>query len=210
MVREPAVDDTAYINRRFFRPAFAQDRAARIALAALVVGTAGALITWLSSRGPIAVRTVRLDEHTLARLAALAPAALIGVAVVLLLLAAVRYEPLWASREVSLTEAAHNGDIATVFRMVSAGADPNRADAVPFEHRAAAVLLTPLEAAVESRQVEAVQVLVRGGANADDMARQRLACLADAVGARDVAEYLHTALPSASPPDCSRIQLPDH
>lgn len=210
MVREPSVDDTASINRRLFRPAFAQDRIARIAVGAMVVGVAAALVAWLASRGPISVRTVRLDERTMVRLTGLAPAALIAVTVVLLLLALVRYEPLWANRDVPLAEAARNGDIATVFRMVRAGADPNRAEAVRFERRADRGVLTPLEAGVESRQVEVLEVLVRAGARADDTQRMRLACLAAAVDAPEVTEYLRSALPPASPPDCSRIGLPEH
>jgi len=210
MVRDPSVDDTAAVNRRLFRPAFANDRLARIALGGLVAGAAGALIALLASRGPISALTVRLDERTIVRLAGLAPAALIVLTVVVLVLAIVRYEPLWASRDVSLADAAHNGDIATVFRMVSGGADPNHAEAVPFEHRAAPAMLTPLEAGVESRQVEVVQVLLRAGAKADETQRARLACLAAAVDAPEIADYLRTSLPPPSQPDCSEVALPEH
>jgi len=210
MVRDASVDDTAYINRRLYRPAFANDRAARIVAGGLMAGAAAALIAWFASRGPISARTVRLDERTVARITGLVPAALIAVTIVVLLLAIVRYEPLWASRDVSLAEAAYHGDIATVFRMVSAGADPGRAEPVAFEHRAAPVVLTPLEAGVESRQVEVVQVLLRAGAKADEPARARLACLAIAVDAPDIGDYLRTTLPPVAQPDCSTIALPEH
>jgi hypothetical protein len=155
-------------------------------------------------------RTVLLGERSVIRIAAIAPAALVLLSIVVLLIAVARYEPLWTNRDVSLTEAAHDGDIAAVFRMVSAGADPNRAEAVPFEHRPQPVLLTPLEAGVESRQVEVLQVLVKAGALPDEPERQRLACLAMAVDASEVASYLRSALPPLAEPDCSRMPLPEH
>ena len=158
----------------------------------------------------ITTRTVLLDERRVIRIAAMAPVVLVLLSIVVLVIAGVRYDPLWTSGDVSLTEAAHDGDIAAVFRMVSAGADPNRAEAVPFEHRPQPVLLTPLEAGVESRQVEVLQVLMNAGASPDEPARQRLACLAMAVDASEAAGYLRSALPPVAEPDCSRMPLPEH
>jgi hypothetical protein len=188
LVRDPAVDDTANINRRLFRPALADDRVARIVLGALVVGAVAALVPFIRSRGRIVSRTIVVDERTIVRVAGAAPAALVAGAVMLLLLALVRYQPLWASKDVPLTEAARHGDIAEVFRLVNAGADPNPA----------------LEAGVESRQVEVLQVLVNAGATADESRRQRLACLAVAVTAPEVSDYLRSTLPSATQPDCPK------
>lgn len=193
MVRDAAVDDTANINRSLFRPALANDRAAHIAIDALAIASIAGLIAFVRTRGPLAVRRVMLDERTIVPLAGLAPGALIGGAVVLLLLAVAGLEPLWASRDVSLTEAARAGDIAGVFRMVRAGADANPA----------------LEAGVESRQVEVLQVLLNAGATADEPRRERLACLAVAIDAGEVAAYLRSVLAPAMPPDCSRVSLPD-
>jgi len=115
-----------------------------------------------------------------------------------------------ANRSVTLVQAAHGGDIATVFRMLSAGADPNAAEPVTFEGRAEPGVLTPLEAAVESRQVELVQLLIKMGAHASDADRVRLACLARAVIAPEVEAYLQPSTPAASATDCGHIDLPPH
>jgi hypothetical protein len=155
---------------------------------ACVIGVLAALFASARASGSAEIADVTLSEAAIARIAGAAPAALVAGAVMLLLLALVRYQPLWASKEVSLTEAARSGDIAEVFRLVKAGADPNPA----------------LEAGVESRQVEVLQVLVDAGATADESRRQRLACLAVAVTAPDVTDYLRSTLPSAIQPDCAK------
>jgi hypothetical protein len=155
---------------------------------ASVVGALAALFAhaWASAspRGA----DVALSASTIALVTGLAPAAVIASAALLVLIAVVGYQPLWATREVTLDEAARNGDIAEVSRLVKGGADPNPA----------------LEAGVESRQVEVLQVLVNAGATADELRRQRLACLAVAVTAPEVGDYLRSTLPPAAPPDCPK------
>lgn len=210
LVRDPAVDDTAHINRRLFRPELAFDRAARIAFGALIVGGVASLLVIARSTVRAASTSVRLPESTFIRILGAGPAVLITFALLLLLTAAVGYRPLWAERSVGLVEAARAGDTVTVFRMLNAGADPNARGPVAFEGRAGPATLTPLEAAVESRQVEVMQVLVKMGARASESDRQRLVCLARTVDAPEVAAYLESSMRPAQAPDCSRVELPAH
>jgi len=106
------------------------------------------------------------------------------------LAAALGYQSLWADRDVTLTQAARAGDSATVFRMLKAG--PHRAD-----------LLAPLEAAVESRQVETVRLLIERAGPLSESDREQLACLAVAAVAPEVAAYLRSSFPPATQPDCA-------
>lgn len=210
IVRESAVDDTAHINRRFFRPEFAFDREARIVIGALAVGAFASVLLLVRSNVTAALALVQLREAMLIRILGAAPAALLALAALVLLAAVVGYRPLWATPSTGLAEAARGGDTATVFRMLSAGSDPNLAEPVAFEGRVEPGVLTPLEAAVESRQVEAVQLLMMMGAQASELDRQRLACLATAVDAPEVSAYLRSTIPPAATPDCAVVALPAH
>ena len=103
--------------------------------------------------------------------------------------AAVGYQSLWANQDVTLTQAARAGDSATVFRMLKAGANPRVDDA--------------LGAAVESRQVETVRLLIERAGPLSEPDRERLACLAVAAVAPEVAAYLQSSFPPATQPDCA-------
>ena len=210
IVRDPAVEDTAHINRRFFRPEFAFDREARIAIGALLAAAVMSILVLVRSSIPAATAPVRVRELTLLRTLGAAPALLVAVSILMILVAVLGYQPLWANRDVPLGQAAHGGDTATVFRMLSAGSDPNAAEPVPLDGHAEGVVLTPLEAGVESRQVEVVRLLITTGARTSESDRQRLACLATAVDAPDVAMYLQSAIPPAAPVDCAGVALPAH
>jgi len=155
---------------------------------ACVAGALAALFVHARVSGSEHIEHVALSGRAIALLAGVAPAAMFVIVTLITLLAVVGYQPLWASRDVPLEEAARRGDIADVFRLVQAGAAPGPA----------------LEAAVESRQVEVLRVLVNAGATADEARRQRLACLAVAVTAPEVAGYLRSTLPPATPPDCAK------
>jgi hypothetical protein len=124
------------------------------------------------------------------------PALILIVAPVLLLapvlvpiVAAFGYQSLWASQDVTLTQAARAGDSTTVFRMLKAGANPRLEEA--------------LEAAVESRQVETVRLLIERAGPLSESDRERLACLAVTAVAPEVAAYLQSSSPPATPPDCA-------
>jgi len=103
--------------------------------------------------------------------------------------AAVGYQSLWANQDVTLTQAARAGDSATVFRMLKAGA-------------ISGVEVT-LDAAVESRQVETVRLLIERAGPLSESNRERLACLAVTAVAPEVAAYLQSSFPPATPPDCA-------
>lgn len=165
------------------------ESAANVVIKACVAGALAALFVHARVSGSArADDNVTLGEPALALLAGIAPLVVVAAGAMLVLLGLVGFEPLWRSPAVSLETAARNGDIAEVFRLVRAGADPNAA----------------LEAGVESRQVEVLDVLVAAGATADEARRQRLACLAVAAIAPEVSEYLRNTLPPASPPACAR------
>ena len=164
------------------------DGAATIVIKACVAGALAALFVHARVSGSATVEEdVTVSAQRVALLAAAAPVAIVVGGALIAALGLAGYHPLWNSPAVSLEQAARNGDIAEVFRLVRAGGDPNSA----------------LEAGVESRQVEVLDVLVAAGATADDARRQRLACLAVVVVAPEVGDYLRTKLPPASPPDCS-------
>ena len=103
--------------------------------------------------------------------------------------AAVGYQSLWANEDVTLTQAARAGDSATVFRMLKAGAISGVEDT--------------LDAAVESRQVETVRLLIERAGPLSESNRERLACLAVTAVAPEVAAYLQSSFPPATPPDCA-------
>ena len=115
---------------------------------------------------------------------------LLLVPVLVPIAAAVGYHTLWASPDLTLTQAARAGDSATVFRMLKAG--PHHAD-----------LLTALEAAVESRQVETVRLLIERAGPLSESDREQLACRAVAAVAPEVAAYLQSSFPPATQPDCA-------
>ena len=210
IVREPAVDDTAHINRRLFRPELPFDREARIVIGALAAGAFASVLLLVRSSVPAALALVRLRENTLIRVLGPAPASLLALAALILLAAVAGYRPLWAIRDTTLVEAARGGDTATVFRMLTSGSDPNLSEAVAPEGQSEPAVLTPLEAAVESRQVEVVQLLMKMGAQASESDRQRLACLAIAVNAPEVGAYLRSTIPPAAQSDCAVVAVPAH
>jgi hypothetical protein len=209
LVRAPLVDDTAHIHRRFFRPAFTYDRIAKIAAGAFATGLVVVAMLFLQSRVASAAGTTHLSERALVALAGIPPVSVLACAVSVLLLAALGFEPVWANIDVTLVEAARDGDIAEVYRLVQAGENPNRSGAVRLDS-GRVVTLTPLEAAVESRQVEVLEVLMNAGARASEGERQILICLAAAVSAAEVAEYVHSTLTPAAPPDCAGREIPPH
>jgi len=136
------------------------------------------------------------------------PLLLLASAAIIVVAAIAGLQPLWASSTTSLAAAAHDGDAATVYRMLKGGADPNRAGEVVLS--SSTVSLTPIEAAVESRQVETLQVLLKNGAVLNDADRPRLICLARAASAPEVEAFLRPPARVSEPTDCSQVSLPPH
>ena len=129
-----------------------------------------------------------VPPKVLALILIVAPVLLL-VPVLVPLAAAVGYQSLWANQDVTLTQAARAGDSATVFRMLKAGAISGVEDT--------------LDAAVESRQVETVRLLIERVGPLSESNRERLACLAVTAVAPEVAAYLQSSFPPATPPDCA-------
>ena len=94
-----------------------------------------------------------------------------------------------------------------VSKMIGSGSDPNTPAPVQIDGRV--VRLTPLEAAVVSRDVATVALLTRMGARLDAATYVRLTCLARDVGADDIVDFLekgHATGPS--PGGCADVSLP--
>jgi len=208
IVRDTAVDDTAHINRRLFRPEFAFDREARIACDAVMAEASCRFCCGCDRASRPRARRFG-PQRTIIGILGIAPAVVITFSILVPLIALVGYRPLGRIAASRWSRRAW-WRYRTVFRMLSAGADPNAAEPVTFEGRAEPGVLTPLEAAVESRQVELVQLLIKMGAHASDADRVRLACLARAVIAPEVEAYLQPSTPAASATDCGHIDLPPH
>lgn len=195
IVQHESVDDTAHVNRRRFRPAFEYDRTRRIVVFAAAIGAAGAAL--VGARAVLAVLgiPVVVEQPVLIALTAAPPVMLAGAAVVMLVLAGAGYQPMWNERDpANLAEAAVWRDHVMVSKMIGGGSDSNAPVPVSIDGRV--TVMTPLEAAVMSRDMETVALLTKMGARADAETRARLARLAEDVGANDVAEFLRVSSPA--------------
>jgi hypothetical protein len=98
---------------------------------------------------------------------------------------------IWAPRSVTLSEAVGMRDLGESMRQLALGADPNeRYDLVGVFRDDEHVLLTPLEAAVLTREVYMVTVVVDYGARIDERNAPLLQCLARAVDAPEIVAYI--------------------
>jgi hypothetical protein len=205
IVQDEWVADTAYINRIRFRPAFAYDRPRRVVVFAVAIGAVGSMLVAVRSvLLPASRMSVVLARPALLTAAAAPPAILAGAAAVMLVMALLGYQPLWGGGEVTLVQAAVSRDLVRVARMIEQGSDPNAAAQVQIDDRS--VVLTPLEAAVVSRDLATVTLLVDLGARFEGAAGARLACLADDGRADDIVEYLQNrGIQSPSSETCQGI-----
>jgi hypothetical protein len=157
--------------------------------------------------GAIPCRIPLPDKALLIGVAA-APVLFVAVTGIILAMALFGYQPLWRpGPDVTLVEAAYHTDRATVARMIDRGADPNAPGPVLDDDRR--LVLTPLEAAIISRDLELVQILVSRGAVVDASNRRRLACLAREAGDDSIVRYIQGPTDSGNPM-CDGIVLPQH
>lgn len=101
----------------------------------------------------------------------------------------------------NLAEAAATGRADDAYRRLTLGEDPTLvSDVRPDATWSTVLRVTPLEAAVWSRQLRMIQLFDREGAIRSLEQRLELACLALDRGAADMVEYLSPAAPPACVP----------
>jgi hypothetical protein len=107
---------------------------------------------------------------------------------------------LWPTTEVSLAEAAATRDLADVERLIGFGADPNVAMVVrPGFLANVSVRATPLEAAVWSRDMEMITLLLGEGALVTGEQLRSLRCLNDKHHDADIRAWLERLGPEPWP-----------
>jgi hypothetical protein len=113
---------------------------------------------------------------------------------------------IWPPEEITLAEAVGLRDQGEVVRQIMLGSDPNRRYQVRDVFRDDEQLeLTPLEAAVITREVYMVDLVVDYGASIGDGNAAVLQCLARALGADEVRTFV---IDRSREADCGGIQLP--
>jgi hypothetical protein len=136
----------------------------------------------------------------LAAVIAVLPASMLAIASIWWMVATPAGGGLWPPREVSLVEAAATRDLADVERLIGFGADPNVAMLVrPGFLANVSVRATPLEAAVWSRDLEMMTLLLDEGAIATGPQLQSLRCLNDTHHDADIRAVLERLGPGPWP-----------
>lgn len=101
------------------------------------------------------------------------------------------YSPLRYTPPRNIAEAAAMASASEVLRHLRAGEDPNAIVSVrPDVISSSVTEVSAVEAAVWGRTIELIRLLDREGAIATPERRQYLACLSEAVQARDIRDYL--------------------
>ena len=144
-------------------------------------------------------------------IAAVVPATVLTVWTMAVLVGAtVGAHPIWRVEPVNLSEAAALRDQATVVKLIRDGEDPSarrevRADLL-FNDR---VELTALEAGIASHRSEIVDILMFSMRTPPDATEwNRLRCLADLEGDRDVIEVLNRYRPASDALSCTGVTRP--
>lgn len=122
--------------------------------------------------------------------------------------ALVRGQPLlWPAQAVTLTEAIGMHDTGEIVRQLAFGANPNiRYDTWDILKRYQHVSVTPLEAAVATRERYLFEMVVAHGALVTPENARTLHCFAVQERASDIAAYLADRFPP--PASCDGVQLP--
>lgn len=114
---------------------------------------------------------------------------------------------LWPSQELTLTEAVGMHDAAEIVRQIALGADPNaRYDAWDVLKRDQHVSVTPLEAAIATRESYLFDLLITHGANVTPEIARTLQCFAASEHATDIAAELSKQF--APPESCQGVAMP--
>jgi hypothetical protein len=123
---------------------------------------------------------------------AAAPVAAVAITTAAMLaMAAAGRHPLWHVQMITLSEAAASRDVATVVWLIERGRDPNHRYPVRrgILNGDVPAAMTPIEAAVEARRADVVDLLLRNGARLDEAQRVALACRAKRRGDEDLIRY---------------------
>jgi len=113
----------------------------------------------------------------------------------------------WPAQPVTLTEAIGMHDTAEIVRQIALGANPNsRYDTWDILKRYQHVSVTPLEAAVATRERYLFEMLVAHGALVTPEDARTLHCFAVQEHAPDIAAYLAERFPP--PASCEGVQMP--
>ena len=113
----------------------------------------------------------------------------------------------WPAQTVTLTEAIGMHDTAEIVRQIALGAKPNiRYDTWDILKRYQHVSVTPLEAAVATREQYLFETIVALGALLTPENARTLHCFAVQEHATDIAAYLAARFPP--PASCDGVQLP--
>ena len=113
----------------------------------------------------------------------------------------------WPAQPVTLTEAIGMHDTAEIVRQIALGTDPNRAyDAWDILKRDRHVSVTPLEAAVATRERYLFELVVAHGALLTPENAPALHCFAVQEHAIEIAAYVAARFPP--PASCEGVRLP--
>jgi len=151
----------------------------------------------------------RLPADLVAAALAAPAAAWMIVVAALLVSGLLSYRPLMTPADLTLPEAAATRDHLEILRQLRAGADIGASARVRGGLvRPAEYVMTPLEAAVVSGQVDTVQFLQHHGARMDATTAAGLICLATLQKDQEMSAYLKEQAPPALALDCDHARLP--
>jgi hypothetical protein len=135
------------------------------------------------------------------RMALAAPGCLVTAALLAwLLLVPFDRHPMWTERDLNLSEAAAVRDLGEIVRLIDASEDPDAVRDVRSGYLAdTTVRLTPLEAAVASKDVESVRILLLNGATMTTGSWHHLRCMTES---DEVGGYLDRIRPAGASAGC--------
>ena len=147
------------------------------------------------------------DDGGLAGPVFLIPLLFSAAVVVLLAGSVVGWNPLWPEGSATLSEVVALRDMPGALALIAEGHDPNGVYAVRKDLLTSRDLqITPLQAAVSTREPSVVQTLLDNGARLDDASRVAIICLARTTKATEIEAML--VAQATTPVDCANVALP--
>ncbi len=154
--------------------------------------------------------SARLNPEALLKLAIGLPGVMVALVIVVSLgLQAAGVFPFEPAGQMTLPEAAALESEADIVRLLRAGANPNAPARVRRTRiRAVQAALTPLEAAMSSRHVSVMTLLVDNGAVLDARNLPGLWCLAASQQNQDAQNWLRSRGGAEPPSGCDAVPFP--